>query len=163
MRRSHIIFSCVHLLSSLLAIIAGALCITLRFSDHLQILLTRHNSLLLKLGIILIVTGFALIMTLFLLNRRRYYEVKMATGRASIDEKLLRSFLIKYWQERYPEQTHPDVIVRAKKRLEILAELPKIDDPDEKEALLRNLEEDLGDRLFQNFSYQGEFFLTISS
>lgn len=160
MRRSHLLFSCIHLLTSLLSIVLGVFVLSLRYSEQLQLLLQRHSGFLLKFGTTLIVLGVALITALFIINRTRYYQVKMQTH--SVDEKLLRTFLTEYWKKQFPEQTSPDVLVHAKKCLEILAELPHAKDDEEKEILLQSLEKDLGKHLTKIFGYTGEFFLTIS-
>jgi len=164
MRRSHILFSVVHLFSSLLAIGTGLFCLALRHIDRLQMLVRGHSLLTLRIGIVFLVLGAALFFSLFLINRRRYYRVKMQAGKISIDEKLLRSFLSQYWKENFPEQpSDPDVVISAKSRLEILAELPHTKSEEEKEELLSRLEADLGGKLAKNFGYREEFFLTISS
>lgn len=164
MRRSHILFSVIHLFSSLLAIGTGAFCLALCHIDRLQILVRGHSLWTLRIGTIFLVLGTALLLSLFLINRRRYYRVKMQAGKISIDEKLLRSFLSQYWKENFPQQpSDPDVVVSAKKRLEILAELPFMKNKEEKEALLNRLEADLGSKLAKNFGYREEFFLTITS
>ncbi len=161
MRKAHLLFSCVHLLTSLLSIVLGVFVLSLRYSDQLQLLLLRHSDFLLKFGTTLIVLGIALITALFIINRTRYYQVKMTTH--SVDEKLLRTFLTDYWKKQFPEQTSPDVLIDAKKRLEILAELPHAKDEEEKELLLQTLEKDLGKQLTKTFGYTGEFLLTVSS
>ena len=161
MRKAHLLFSCIHLLTSLLSIVLGVFVLSLRYTDQLQLLLMRHSALLLKFGTTLIVLGVALITALFIINRNRYYQVKMTTH--SIDEKLLRTFLTDYWKKQFPEQTSPDVLIHAKKRLEILAELPQAKDDEEKEILLQSLEKELGRHLTKTFGYNGEFLLTVSS
>lgn len=159
MRKAHLLFSCVHLLISLLSVLLGSFILFLRYSDSLQLLLQHHSPFLLKFGTTLIVLGVTLFTLLFILNRNRYYQVKMTTY--SVDEKLLRTFLTDYWKKQFPKQTSPDVLVHAKKRLEILAELPRITDPEENEELLNRLEKDLGSQLTKTFGYTGDFQLTV--
>jgi len=163
MRAEHLLISLVGLLLGFFLIFCGVILFLVPFVPHLaqvaQAITLHHLNGLSYFGLTLLFLGLFFLTLLVWLNRRRYLLFKM--GGVSIEDRLIAHFARETLQKLFPGQRiECDVVVKRKKRIEILANIPILGDGEEER--LRDVEKVLAAILKKQCQYDREFILNVS-
>ncbi len=124
-------------------------------------LVEDRPSVFTSVGLGFVFSGLALFVGFYLINRKKYLELRLKCGKMSIDEAIVRDYVKFYWKETFPkEENLIDVVVKNPHSVQIYTVLPKLPD-DEKETLLGRIQSELGVLLARKLGYEEEFTLTI--
>ena len=167
MRTGHLLFSAVHLFMVLLIFAFGVFFLLLESSDSLRLgleqLLVNNGRIFVKIGIVFLSVGCLLLIGLYRLNKQPYLTLKISGSKVLIDEAIIRDYLEHYWKEVFPHQEiRSEVVLHLPQKLEIIVELPAMQEED-KEPLLSRMENELSVLLARKLGYEKEFFLTIKA
>ncbi len=166
MRPGNLLFSAVQLFVVAAILSAGLFFLGIVHVPHFPLLLMRvlsNSAAFFSLaGYGLIFLGLLLLIGFFVMHRGRYYQVRMRAGDAQMDLTLLHNYIEKFWQMSFfsPESEVKEVIVYANRKIEIVAKLPELRLPEQKETLVR-IEKELGAFLAHKLGYPHSFLLTI--
>jgi hypothetical protein len=164
MRTEHLLISLVGLLLGFILLFVGVfLFFVPYFESFLQILkqlITHHLAEISYLGSAIFFLGIVLLFLLLWLNRRRYLLIKMGT--VSLQDRLIAYYAKESLQNLFPGQAVDcDVIVKRKKKVEILANLPFVEEENQ-ENTLKEIEKELVAILHKQCQYDREFILNVS-
>ena len=164
MRAEHLVTSILGLLFSFFLLIGGFLLFLPPFiptwASALQTLFLNHLTGVSYFGLTLLFLGVFFLTLFAWLNRRSYLLLKM--GGVSVKDQLVAHFAKTSIEKLFPGQAvECDVIVRKKKRVEILANLPFVEEK-EQEGTLRTIEKELVVVLLKQCQYDQEFTLNVS-
>jgi len=160
MRPGQIVFSAAHIFVVFFILALGAFFISLPnapdFRSAFFDLLSSHPSFFVGLGTSLLVLGGALLIGFYLMNRKRYFQLSLNCSKTLVDEDIIRDYVEKYWKTSFSTSVD-NVIVHGKKRLEVIASLPK----DADDTSLERVQDELGLLLARKLGYDSDFVLTI--
>ncbi len=132
------------------------------FRLALETLLMNDTPLFTHIGIGITSLGVFLLVGFYLLNKKKYLTFKMNGSRILIDEAIIQDYLKQYWKETFPHyEIHSEVVFHYPQKLEIIAQLPKMEE-EEKQHLLLRMQNELSVLLARKLGYEKEFFLTIN-
>lgn len=158
--------SLINLLFALLLIALGALFIALPNTPDLRqnlfSLIEADRLILQSLGLSVVLLGAILIVSCFLVGKRKHYLVVMGRhGHVKIDETILQQYVENYFKQLFPGFTpHIEAnILRGKIR--IFADLPEVHYGEQRE-LLEKIEIELHTLFQKKFGYSALFHLNIS-
>ena len=164
MKSAHLFVSLIGLFLGFFLIFAGIFLFAAPYipalSSALRSLVINHLESLSTFGLILLFMGALTLTLLMLLNRRRYFLLKM--GGVSVEDSLISHFAQESVQKFFPDQTvECDVIVKRGGKLEILANIPHL--PEEtKSQTLHAIEKELTVLLLKQCQYTRDFTLNLS-
>lgn len=167
MRTINLLFSAVHLFVVLFILAVGIFFLllpsSLAFRLALEQLLVNDTPMLAKIGAGITVFGITLLVFFYIFNRKNYLTLKMSGSKTLIDEAIIRDYLSQYWKEVFPHQDiYSEVVFHFPQKLEIIAQLPKMEEQ-EKGQLLSRVQNELSVLLARKLGYEKEFFLTLTS
>ena len=162
MRAGNILFSAVHFFVIFFILTVGVLFLTLPYTEHLRILLINsllnNHAFYQTLGYVLIGGGALLLIGLYMMNRRRFFQIEMQASKIEVDESLIQEVVANYWKERFSDhESNAAVIVKGKQSIEIMATLPE----EKEEDFFEEVQKELGSLLARQFGYQKPFVLTL--
>lgn len=164
MRTEHLFLSLLGLAVGFMLVFAGFLLFLPPFipfyAKFLQALVEQHLTGISYFGLSLFFLG-VLFLTLFnLLNQRRYLLIKM--GGFTVKDRVVAHFAKETLEKLFPGQgVDCSVIIRNKRRIEILANIPHVEEKD-RESTLQGIENALADVLQKQFHYDHEFLFNVS-
>lgn len=166
MRTGNLLFSAVHLFVVLFIVGVGVFFLLLpnsiAFRLTLEQLLVSDTSLFAKIGIGITCFGVLLLVGFYILNKKNYLTFKINGSRILIDEAIIQDYLKQYWREVFPHHDiYSEVVFHFPQKLEIVAQLPKMNE-EEKTHLLLRMQNELSVLLARKLGYEKEFFLTIN-
>ncbi len=162
MRVGNILFSAVHFFVIFLIFAVGAMFLALPYADYFRIQLINlllhpaENCLMIGGGIM----GFgALLFTLlYVMNRRRFFQLEMKGAKIEIEEKVIRDSVSTYFKELFPEDDPiKNVVVKGKSMVELFLSLPH----EKEEEFYEQVEEELGALLARRLGYHSPFSVTF--
>ena len=164
MRTEHLLISLVGLCLAFLMLFGG---IFLFFSPYVPLFERTLHSLFFQhlmgvsyFGLALFFLGVMFLSMLVWLNRRRYLLLKMGT--VSVEDRLIAHFAKTSLQTLFPDQPiECDVIVKKKKKLEILANVPFVQEEDQ-ERTFKEIERVLVSVLQKQCQYDRDFTLNVN-
>lgn len=163
MRTSNILFSAVHFFVIFFILTVGVLFVVLPYADHFRVLLI--NSLLSDLplyqilGYAMIGASLLLFIGLYILNRRRFFQIEMGASLVEVDKGLIQDMVRGYWKELFPgKDTSVDIVISGKQSLEVVASLPE----EREEDFFEQVQRELGSLLARQFGYQKPFTVTLA-
>ena len=163
MKSGNVLFSAVHFFVIFFILTVGVLFLVLPYADHFRILLI--NSLLNDLplyqilGYALIGASLLLFVGLYMLNRRRFFQIEMEAAFIEVDKGLIQEMVRGYWKELFPgKDSSVDVVVTGKQTLEVVASLPE----EKEEDFFERVQRELGSLLARQFGYQKPFIVTLA-
>lgn len=165
MRTGNVLFSAVHLFVIFVILAIGVCFIALAKIPHVKFLisdlLSEKPEVCFSLGIFVLVLGCILLVGLYAMNRKRYYQVSMKGNKTKIDEAIIQKYVENYWQRIFPGQKFSaGVLLHPNRKIEIMAEIPNMPEEEQIE-LLEKVETELGGILAGNLKYDKEFELTV--
>lgn len=130
------------------------------FAQSLRVLVNQHMAEVSYLGLASFFLGVVFLSLLIWLNRRRYFLFAMGT--VSVQDRLIAYYAKESLQSLFPGQAvECDVIVKRKKKIEILANIPLVAE-EKQESTLREVEQALISMLHKYCQYEREFILNVS-
>lgn len=163
MKSGNILFSAVHFFVIFFILTVGVLFVVLPYADHFRILLI--NSLLSDLplyqilGYAMIAASLLLFIGLYMLNRRRFFQIEMEASLVEVDKGLIQEMVRGYWKELFPgKETSVDIVISGKQSLEVVASLPE----EREEDFFEQVQKELGSLLARQFGYQKPFTITLA-
>lgn len=162
MRSGNLLFSAIHFFVIFLIFGVGALFISLPHADYLRIqlvnVLIHPSGLCFVIGGILIGFGALLFIILYLMNRRRYFQIEMQGTKIEVDEKVIRDSVSTYFKALFPGQNLVnDIAIKGKSMIELIVSLPQ----EKEEDFFEKVEEELRTILARRLGYQNRFSLTF--
>lgn len=165
MRASHLIFSSVHLLVTLLIVALGLVLLIFPYAEPMRYALANFllawPGFFFSLGLFLVISGSFLMVAFYFLHRKRYYKLSLGCGQAAIDEAIIREYVLDYWRTLFPHQREePEIVLTSGQRIEIITQLPKsVEDQSE---IFERIKNELGVLLARRLGYKKDFILTIT-
>lgn len=166
MRTGNLFFSLVHLFVAFFLAAAGALSIALHYSlatrQRLALFLEADSHLFfLFFGSGIVIFSLFLLIGLYTLNKTKYLQLQMNDHQLSIDQSIVRSYVVAYWKQRFPNfNPSVDISLRPNQKLEIITDPPPIP-AEEKQHFFENVESDLSQILREKMGYDRPFVLTV--
>lgn len=161
------LFSAVQFLIVVAVLAAGGFLMALPYAPAVKFKLasffSERTDLFLPLGAIITFMGLILLIGFYWMNRKRYFQVsmKMPAHRIEAEEELVLKILMSYWKQMFPEEElMTDVFIHTDQKIELIAEIPKLNEANQKKAL-HKIEEDVGSLLAKQLGYKREFLLTV--
>lgn len=167
MRSGNVLFSAVHLTVVLFVLSMGGLLLAMPYTPKMRYaladLLSNGSVVFFYAGWLVLSIGTLLLVGFYFLNRKRYFQVKMQCSKAFIDEEIIREYVSDYWKGLFKEQhSQVEVVVHPKQRLEIISQIPRTLNNDDREEVLGRIQNELGVLLARRLGYEDEFILTLS-
>lgn len=165
MRTRTFILSYAYLLFTFLTTAGALFFFSLSYSNGLRqevvSLILDHSLLLRFIGLGALLFALFLIYTYRRIRGKKFYQIKWGDNKALVDKIIIEEYVQDYWKESFPDEPElPEVTIRAKNRLEIMARLPKVSEDDE-EGLLSRVENELGVLLARHLGYEDDLYLTL--
>lgn len=162
MRSGHLLFSAFHFFIICVVVGGGIFILVLPYADYMRLrliaFLTKPSELCFLIGAVVIGVGAILFAILYVMNRRRYFQLEMGGGVVAVEELLIRSAALDYFKAIFPNhELVADVVVRGKSMIEIIMTLPRA----QEEEFFSQVEQELGVILARRFGYQKPFTLTF--
>lgn len=162
MRSGNLLFSAVHFFVIFIIFGVGALFIALPHADHFRIqlvnVLIHPSNSCFVVGGTFIGFGALLFILLYLMNRRRYFQLEMKGAKIEVDEKVIRDSVSTYFKALFPGQNLVnDIAINGKSMIELIVSLPH----EKEEDFLEKIEEELGGILARRLGYQNQLSLTV--
>ena len=165
MHAGRLLFSIISLVFTLLILALGVLAILIawapEFSNLIIQFLEEETLLLAWSGGTLIAIGIFLAVSLYMMNRRRYYHIRMGDLAAKVDEAVVDKYVSTYWKELFPGQEVACEVVVRKNRIEIIADLPHVPVDQQHDMAIR-IEKDLKELFAQVLEYRNPFLFNVS-
>jgi len=166
MRTENVLFSAIHFFVVFFVLLVGA------FSLALSKLVTLRNLLMESLlarqsfffvfGYVLLGVGMALLIGLFVLNGKRYYQIKMLPHRMSVDLPMIQDYLEEHWKRRFPhEKILFNVFYTPLKKIELIVEVPDSLSSEEQNELIQRAEKEIGSFFADKLGYVRAFNLIV--
>lgn len=162
MKVGNILFSALHFFIVFFILTVGLFFFVLPYVPHLRIFLI--NSLLESLefyqilGATLIGGSFLLLLALYFINRRRFFQIEMEGLKIEVEESLISEMVSNYWKGRFPNQEpYADVVIHGKQSLEVFVTLPE----EKEEGFFEEIQKELGTLLARQFGYQKPFTVNL--
>ena len=158
--------SAVHFLFAL-----GVLCLTLFFFGLSLSLPLRSSffsffnqpNIFFYLGILGLVFSVVLFVGFYFLHRKSFYQIKMQTGEASVDQSLVEEIIHDFFSKKMPEMpSRIEVFFKRKKQMEVVVYVSDAFYNDFYEGI-QKWEKDLEKELYNKIGYQGKWLLTVTS
>ena len=109
-------------------------------------------------GYFFIASSSLLFLGLYKINCRSFLQIEMNYGKCGVEKKLIQKRVEEYWQGLFPNVIpHVDVVVKSKKKLEFILNLPEKKD----KSFFSSVEKDLANFLSNEFGYKKSFTLTL--
>ncbi|MEM8727964.1 MAG: hypothetical protein AAGE99_04565, partial [Chlamydiota bacterium] len=110
------------------------------------------------IGGILIGFGALLFILLYLINRRRYFQLEMQGAKIEIDQQLIRDCVSGYFKTLFPGQSLVNgITIKGGSMIELIVSLPQ----EKEEDFFAKVEEELGIVLARRLGYRNRFLLTF--
>jgi len=137
-------------------LIVGVFGIILPWSHVLQTLtiqFIQEKTLILSLfGLGLALIGLSMIAYALLHTRHRYVDIRTGGYAVTLDENVVRSYLEKYWEERFPESHIPFDITFKKRAIQIVVTLPPLPLQEQK-PFLEQVKQDFNELFGRTLGY----------
>lgn len=164
MRTEHLLSSLLGLCLCFLMLLVGIFLFLIPYlpgcAEALRILVVHHMHGISFCGLALSASGAVILVFLVWLNRRRYLLLKM--GGVSVGDRLLAHYAKESLQTLFPGKLIDcDVVVRRKKKIEIMVNLPFVAEQ-KQERTLADIEERLSALLLKQCQYDRSFILNVS-
>ncbi|QVL58168.1 MAG: hypothetical protein KFB93_03565 [Simkaniaceae bacterium] len=162
MRSGNLLFSAVHFFVIFLIFGVGILFLALPYADYFRIqlinLLIHPSDLCFVIGGSLLGFGVLLFILLFVMNRRRYFQLEMKGAKIEVEEKVIRDSVSTYFKTLFPEHDPvSEITIKGKSMIELFISLPQ----EKEEAFFVQMEEELGGILARRLGYQNPISLTF--
>ena len=162
MRNGHFLFSAIQFLMIVVLFSVGGIFLALyfqpQFSENLAVWILKPNAHFLVLGALTLGLALLLFIVFSMMHRDQFLRIKMKKSHFFIDESLVRSAILRFWDEEFPEREKPQDIYFAREKIEVITQLPKSENI---EQTLSEIEERLGNMLSDQFGYQKQFFVSV--
>ena len=144
--------------------ILGASIMTLPFAPNLRAicyeLISENSFTLVYIGSGFVAFSIILLVSFWVLYRKRYYTLEMKGCQAQIDEALIRAYVEDYWKKSLNvKEANIDVVVHANQQVEIIASKAPFQLDDDK--MVDRVQNELGVLLARRLGYEKEFLLTV--
>jgi hypothetical protein len=164
-RKGNLFFSAVQFIFVVALFLLGGLLIGAHYAPHLKLaiaaMITDHAVNLSLLGCMMMGCAFLLCLGFYVMYRGAYLQIEMNHGEAVIEPKLIEGLVRDYWKKRFPEKKlSAEVIIRSRKRIEVIAEMPSVE-WEIQEILLPEIEQELTDLLKSHLKYQQKWTMTL--
>lgn len=146
----------------------GALFVAISSYPHVRFILTSflHSPKvdnLFYIGVTTLGLGVLLVIGLYFLGRKKTFQVQMQCLKTDIDKEIIREYVSVYWKGIFTgSHRKVDVALHPGGRLEIISEIPKFSQEEEREEMLFKIQNELGAVLARRLGYEKEFILTLS-
>jgi hypothetical protein len=165
MKTSHLLFSAVQFLFTVLILLVGGFFIGLYYAPHLRFTIGQffieHGEIFIAIGLSVLGCGILLLLGFYAMNRGAYFRFAIPAKSALIEASVVRSYVNKYWAGQFPDsELQTDVLLHSNQKMEISLEMPPLK-TQEHQAFLDKVEKDLRHLLSHSLGYDGDFLLTI--
>lgn len=161
------LFSAVEFLIVVVVLASGGFLMALPWAPVVRFKLAaffaEQETFFLLLGSIVVLMGLVLLFGFYWMNRKRFFQVVMKAPekRIEVEEELVLTSLSIYWKRLFPEEElMTDVLIHRDQKIELIAEIPKLEEETQK-VLLEKVEKEIGALLARQLGYEREFFLTV--
>jgi len=146
-------------------ILLGTICTMLPYFSTIRtyvISFLLQNSISLALmGIIMVMIGLFIILTILLSARRRDYRIRSGRHTTIVNKSLIQQYLDSYWKELFPEQDIPNNFILKTNGIHITADFPFLPVTQQK-PFLEKIKKELTHILTTIIGYDKELFLAAS-
>ena len=162
MRLGNLLFSALHFFVVFFILMVGIFFLVLPYAEHFRILLIdallSHLLYFQLFGGLLVGIGTLFLIGLYMMHRRRFFQIQMEAAKIEVDEQLIRKIVENYWKQHFPNHAYlTDVALKGTQELEIFTSLPE----EKEEAFFEEVQRELGSLLARQFGYQKPFTLTL--
>lgn len=124
-------------------------------------LILSSPGIFLLFALILLVLGFFFLAGFYFLYHRKNMRMKIRSFPCDMDIKVMEKFISQFFKKNYPFRSfRVDILGLPRGRLEIVAYVADLH-PDEKQALVALVKDELTDFLKDKFGYEKPFFLSF--
>ena len=115
-----------------------------------------------NLGIAGALVSAMLFVSFYFVHRKSFYQLKMQTGKISVDQVLVEEVIHKFFSEKMPEMPNRiEVFFRRRRKMEVVVFVSDVFQKPFYEGI-QKWEKELEKDLFNKIGYQGEWLLTVS-
>src|SRR5690242_2620187 len=123
MKPTHLLFSAVQFLFTLLILLIGGFFIGLHYAPQLRFLIgqffSAHSTSFMPIGLSVLGCGIFLLIGFYAMNRGAYFQFIVPAHNAVIEAALFRTYVKKYWTDRFPGNAlSTDVALHADQKVE---------------------------------------------
>jgi hypothetical protein len=168
MRFESVILSLIHLFSLIffmgLGCIALSAAVNVPLRGQMELMMRQAQNLLEPktlafVGLLFLLYGLTLLVLLLLGYRKSFLRVSLRSSKVLIDRSIIHEYVESYFKTLMPNQNNQlEIIFHPQQKLEILTKLPETQD---REILLKRIENELGVLLARKLGYKEEFILTL--
>ncbi len=165
MRISHIVLSVIHLVISVMLIAGGVVLFRVFENPELSLkasaFIMHKHSAIKTAALFLIVLGGVLIFLLYLLSKKRYYEVAIPSASCTVDLEILKGYAKNFWHKSFSEADPiKDIYLDEKGNLYLTA--TTLEDSLSKEMeKLEKIQKQFSNLLREKTGFDKNIFLTV--